>query len=115
MLSRSMAFPRNSPLTPSTLSVSERLEAQILAQALKLVDGLKSEGKAVVPCFRIGIALTDMIYIAQGTGSIASHFRCSASADSNIQRKEEAEQIESIGGFILLSFLQFFLLLKPFW
>jgi DNA polymerase eta len=92
MLSRSMAFPRNSPLTPSTLSVSERLEAQILAQALKLVDGLKSEGKAVVPCFRIGIALTDMIYIAQGTGSIASHFRCSASADSNIQRKEEAEE-----------------------
>ena len=38
----------------------------------------------------IGIALTDMIYIAQGTG-IASHFRCSAS-DSNIQRKEEAEE-----------------------
>ena len=83
MLAKSRDFPASISLqryaTKAELKHgSDLLEAAILAEALKVVATFKREGKAVVPCVRVGLSLTDMVDIAQGTGSILAHFSCAA-------------------------------------
>ena len=83
MLAKSREFPASISLQRCATATelkhgSDLLEAAIVAEARKVVATFKGEGKAVVPCVRVGLSLTDMVDIAQGTGSILAHFSCAS-------------------------------------